>query len=45
MLLAGQIDAAWICGYPFVRHRDALTAMAVPVRRGRPLYHTSGRLV
>jgi ABC-type nitrate/sulfonate/bicarbonate transport system substrate-binding protein len=22
MLLAGQIDAAWICGYPYVRHRD-----------------------
>ncbi|MBA3325330.1 MAG: PhnD/SsuA/transferrin family substrate-binding protein [Rhodobacteraceae bacterium] len=40
MLLAGQIDAAWICGYPFVRHRDALALVAVPVWRGRPLYQS-----
>lgn len=40
MLLAGQIDAAWICGYPFVRHRDALALVAVPVWRGRPVYQS-----
>ena len=40
MLLAGQIDAAWICGYPFVRHREQLSVMAVPIWRGRPLYQS-----
>lgn len=37
-LLAGQVTAAWICGYPFVRHRDRLALVAVPLWRGRPLY-------
>lgn len=40
MLLAGQLDAAWICGYPFVQHRDALTLVAVPSYRGAPLYQS-----
>jgi phosphonate transport system substrate-binding protein len=39
-LLAGQMTAAWICGYPFVRHRDRLALVAVPVWRGRPLYQS-----
>ena len=38
LLVAGQLDAAWICGYPFVQHRDALEILAVPVYRGEPLY-------
>jgi phosphonate transport system substrate-binding protein len=38
LLLAGQLDAAWICGYPFVQHRDALEILAVPLYRGTPLY-------
>ncbi len=38
MLLSGEIDAAWICGYPFVAHRAALDLLAVPVWRGMPLY-------
>jgi hypothetical protein len=40
MLLAGQIDAAWICGYPYVRHRDDFALLAVPVWRGRALYQS-----
>lgn len=40
LLLAGQLDAAWICGYPFVQHRDALTLLAVPSYRGAPLYRS-----
>ena len=40
MLLAGQIDAAWICGYPYVRHRNDLALLAVPIWRGRPLYQS-----
>lgn len=38
LLVAGQLDAAWICGYPFVQHRDALDLLAVPLYRGEPLY-------
>ncbi len=38
MLLAGDLDAAWICGYPYVAHRDELDLLAVPSWQGRPLY-------
>ncbi len=40
MLLSGQLDAAWICGFPFVRYRDQLSLMAVPVYNGKPLYQS-----
>lgn len=38
LLVAGQLDAAWICGYPFVQYREALDVLAVPLYRGQPLY-------
>lgn len=37
-LVAGQIDAAWICGYPFVAYRSQLDLVAVPVWRGGKTY-------
>lgn len=40
MLLARELDAAWICGFPYVRHRDELQLLAVPVFNGRPLYQS-----
>ncbi|MFG1269337.1 PhnD/SsuA/transferrin family substrate-binding protein [Xanthobacter sp. V3C-4] len=40
LLVSGQLDAAWICGYPFVAHRDALQLVAVPLWRGQPLYQS-----
>ncbi|NQU60508.1 MAG: PhnD/SsuA/transferrin family substrate-binding protein [Rhodospirillales bacterium] len=40
MLLSGQLDAAWICGFPFVHYRDQLSLMAVPVYNGKPLYQS-----
>lgn len=40
LLLAGQLDAAWICGYPFVQHAGRLAVVAVPLHRGRPLYQS-----
>ena len=40
MLLAGQLDAAWICGFPYIRHADRLSLLAVPLHRGRPLYQS-----
>lgn len=40
LLLSGYLDAAWICGYPFIQYRDRLSLVAVPVWRGRPLYQS-----
>jgi phosphonate transport system substrate-binding protein len=37
-LVAGQIDAAWICGFPLVAYRPQLAPVAVPVWRGAKLY-------
>jgi phosphonate transport system substrate-binding protein len=38
LLAAGQIDAAWTCGYPYVRFQSQLELLAVPLYRGRPVY-------
>lgn len=40
LLITGQIDAAWICGYPYVQYRDQLELVAVPVWKGQPLYQS-----
>lgn len=40
LLLAGQITAAWICGFPFIRHRDQLSILAAPIYDGAPLYRS-----
>lgn len=39
-ILDGSVDAAWICGYPYLQHRDRLTLLGVPVWRGQPLYQS-----
>ncbi|MBU4184068.1 MAG: PhnD/SsuA/transferrin family substrate-binding protein [Gammaproteobacteria bacterium] len=38
LLFSGQIDAAWICGYPFVRFESELSLLAVPLYQGQPFY-------
>lgn len=38
LLWSNQIDAAWICGYPFVRFEADLKLLAVPLYQGDPLY-------
>ncbi len=38
LLISGAIDAAWICGFPFVKNREELSLIAVPVWNGKPLY-------
>lgn len=40
LLISRQIDAAWICGYPFVMHETELQLVAIPKWRGRPLYQS-----
>ncbi len=40
LLLTGDIQSAWICGFPFVRYSSQLTLLAVPLYRGQPLYQS-----
>lgn len=40
MLLDGSVGAAWICGFPFLQHRDRLSLLGVPVWHGRPYYQS-----
>jgi phosphonate transport system substrate-binding protein len=40
LLLAEKLDAAWICGYPYVRHRDRMRLLTVPTYQGEPLYRS-----
>lgn len=40
MLFAGQLDAAWICGFPYVRQQSQLRLLAVPLYQGQPLYQS-----
>ena len=40
LLLQGQLDFAWLCGYPFVRNQRSMKLLAVPLYRGKPLYES-----
>ena len=40
LLTSGQLDAAWICGFPFVARRSELQLVAVPLWHQRPLYQS-----
>lgn len=40
LLFRGQLEAAWICGYPYIRHHRQLQLLAVPLYQGRPVYQS-----
>jgi phosphonate transport system substrate-binding protein len=40
LLMQGQLDFAWLCGYPFVRNLRSMKLLAVPLYHGRPLYQS-----
>jgi len=40
LLTSGQIDGAWICGFPFVSHQSELQLVAVPIWHSKPLYQS-----
>mgnify|MGYP005843979623 CR=1 FL=1 len=40
LLLEGRLDAAWTCGFPFVRHADDFRLLAVPLFQGAPYYRS-----
>jgi phosphonate transport system substrate-binding protein len=50
LLVSGQIQSAWICGYPYVQYKADLDLVATPVWHGKPLYQSyliaaAGRVV
>lgn len=40
LVLAGKLDVAWVCGFPYMRHREKMRLMAVPIYQGKPLYRS-----
>lgn len=40
LLSTDQIDAAWVCGYPYVANRASMRLLTVPLYNGRPLYQS-----
>lgn len=40
LLLAGNIDFAWLCGYPFVQNKARLRLLVVPLFNDQPLYQS-----
>lgn len=40
LLNQDQLDAAWLCGFPYVRYERRLRLLAVPLFQGRPLYRS-----
>ncbi len=38
LLFGGQVDAAWICGFPYVRFQSSLNLLNVPLYQGVPSY-------
>ena len=40
LLRSGKIDFAWLCGYPYIRHRHEFRLVVVPLWRNQPLYQS-----
>lgn len=40
LLLRDEMDAAWICGYPYVLSKARLALLATPIYHGKPLYQS-----
>ncbi|MCC5986142.1 MAG: PhnD/SsuA/transferrin family substrate-binding protein [Pararhodobacter sp.] len=40
LLLMGDLDAAWLCGFPLLQNRERLAALALPLWQGAPLYRS-----
>jgi len=40
LLLRGELDAAWLCGLPYVERQSRMSLVATPVYQGSPLYRS-----
>ena len=38
LLFSSQLEAAWICGYPYVQNKARLQLLPMPLYQGKPLY-------
>ena len=38
LVRTAQLDAAWVCGFPYVRNQEHMRLLAVPLYQGEPLY-------
>ena len=40
LVLGEKIDAAWVCGFPYMRYHARMRLLAVPTWLGKPLYRS-----
>jgi len=40
LLKYGEVDFAWICGYPFISNQKDLELVSVPIFQGKPYYQS-----
>jgi phosphonate transport system substrate-binding protein len=40
LLRDGKLDFAWLCGYPYVRNKNHIRLVAIPLYHGEPHYHS-----
>ena len=40
LLRSQELDAAWICGYPWVVNKQVLRGLSIPLYEGAPLYRS-----
>ncbi len=40
LLLLNQLDIAWVCGFPYIRHLNRSQLLAMPLYLGEPLYRS-----
>ena len=40
LMRSGKLDFAWLCGYPYVRNKQTMSLLAVPVYQGKPVYRS-----
>jgi phosphonate transport system substrate-binding protein len=40
LMRSGKLDFAWLCGYPYIRNKQYMNLLAVPVYQGKPLYRS-----
>ena len=40
LLMADELDFAWVCGYPYVRNKATMELIALPDFGGKPLYRS-----
>jgi len=40
LVRSNHLDFAWLCGYPYVRYREQLRLLLVPIYEGQPLYRS-----